>query len=68
MHRLSPKSFDEVLNAIQADLMPKKMTAKHFVPPPLIKLCVALHFLAGGSYLDISFQTLYRHQKCIAYS
>jgi hypothetical protein len=33
MYRLSPKAFDEVLFAIQADLMPKKMTAKYFVPP-----------------------------------
>jgi len=54
MYRLSPKAFDEVLNAIQADLMPQKMTAAYFVPP-MIKLCCALHFLAGGSYLDISF-------------
>jgi hypothetical protein len=34
--------------------MPQKMTAAYFVPP-MIKLCCALHFLAGGSYFDISF-------------
>jgi hypothetical protein len=31
MYRLSFRAFDEVLNAIQADLIPKKMTAKYFV-------------------------------------
>jgi uncharacterized protein YlzI (FlbEa/FlbD family) len=41
MYRLSPKAFDEVFNAIQADLMPRKMTATYFVPP-MIKLCCAL--------------------------
>jgi hypothetical protein len=59
MYRLSLKAFDKVFNAIEADLMPKELTAMYFVPPLpptlMIKLCIVLHFLAVGSYLDISF-------------
>ena len=54
MYRLSPSSFDKVLAIIKPQLLPRKKTAKYFVPP-LIKLCLGLRVLAGGSYLDLSF-------------
>ena len=54
MYRLSPSSFDKVLAIIKPQLLPRKKTAKYFVPP-LIKLCFGLRVLAGGSYLDLSF-------------
>lgn len=53
MYRLSPASFDKVLSIIEPELLPIKRTAKYFVPP-LIKLCLGLRVLAGGSYLDLS--------------
>jgi hypothetical protein len=43
-----------MLAIIEPDLLPKKPTAKYFVPP-IIKLCVGLHVLAGGSYLGLLF-------------
>ena len=54
IYRLSPTAFDRTLAIIEPDLRPKKPTAKYFVPP-MIKLCVGLRVLAGGSYLDLSF-------------
>ena len=54
MYRLSPISFDRVLAIIEPQLLPRRKTAKYFVPP-VIKLCLALRVLAGGSYLDLSF-------------
>jgi hypothetical protein len=54
IYRLSPTSFDKTLAIIEPDLLPKKPTAKHFVPA-IIKLCLGLRVLAGGSYLDLSF-------------
>jgi hypothetical protein len=54
MFRLSPGSFDRILAIIHNNLIPKKPGGKHYVPP-LIKLCIGLRILAGGSYLDISF-------------
>jgi hypothetical protein len=54
MYRLSPKSFDRTLGIIQADLFPRKERGCNFVPP-IIKLCLGLRLLAGGSYLDLSF-------------
>ena len=53
MYRLSPSSFNKVLSIIEPQLLPIKKTAKYFVPP-LIKLCLGLRVLAGGSYLDLS--------------
>ena len=54
IYRLSPTSFDKTLAIIEPDLLPKKPTAKYFVPA-IIKLCLGLRVLAGGSYLDLSF-------------
>jgi len=54
MYRLSPASFDNVLALIEPKLLPQWKTAKYFVPP-IIELCLGLHVLAGGSYLDLSF-------------
>jgi hypothetical protein len=54
MYRLSPTSFDKVLQIIEPDLKPAGPGGKHIVPP-IIKLCLGLRFLAGGSYLDLSF-------------
>ena len=54
MFRLSPEAFDKVLGIIQPKLLPKKFTMTYYVPP-LIKLCLGLHLLAGASYLDLSF-------------
>jgi hypothetical protein len=53
IYHLSPASFDKVLSIIKPELLPIKRTAKYFVPP-LIKLCLGLCVLAGGSYLDLS--------------
>jgi hypothetical protein len=53
-YRLTPKSFDKVLTIIYYKLMPKKKTCLYIVPP-IIKLCMGLRLLAGGSYLDLSF-------------
>jgi hypothetical protein len=54
MYRLSPASFDKVLRIIEPKLHPKKKTGSYFVPP-VVKLCLGLRVLAGGSYLDLSF-------------
>jgi len=54
MYRLSPSSFDRILNIIKNDLMPSGPGGKNIVPP-IIKLCLGLRFLAGGSFLDLSF-------------
>jgi hypothetical protein len=54
MYRLSPSSFDQLLFIIQPTLEPIRKTGKNFVPP-IIKLCLGLRVLAGGSYLDLSF-------------
>jgi hypothetical protein len=54
MYRLSPASFDNVLALIEPKLLPQRKMAKYFVPP-IIKLCLGLRVLAGGSYLDLSF-------------
>jgi hypothetical protein len=43
-----------MLAIIEPDLLPKKKTAKYFVLP-IMKLCLGLRVLAGGSYLDLSF-------------
>jgi len=53
MYWLSPASFDNVLALIEPKLLPRRKTAKYFVPP-IIKLCLGLHVLAGGYYLDLS--------------
>ena len=54
MYRLCGDDFDVVLHLIQDKLMPRRAGGKHIIPP-IIKLAVALRFLAGGSYLDLSF-------------
>jgi len=54
MYRLSPTSFDRVLAIVGEDLKPKGPGGCNVVPP-IIKLCLALRVLAGGSYLDLSF-------------
>jgi hypothetical protein len=54
MFRLSVKSFELVLKTIENDLLPRAPGGKNIIPPT-VKLCVTLRFLAGGSYLDISF-------------
>jgi hypothetical protein len=51
IYQLAP---NEVLKVIMADLMPKKRKWRIYVPP-MIKLCLGLHLLAGVSYLDLSF-------------
>jgi len=63
-------SFDKVLIIIELQLLPVKRTAKYFVPP-LIKLCLGLHVLAGGSYLDLFLAMMshiilctFRYGKC----
>jgi len=52
MFRLSPSSFDRILSIIEDDLKPSGPGGRNIVPP-MIKLCLALRFLAGGSYLDL---------------
>jgi hypothetical protein len=54
MYRLSPTSFDKVLRIIEPELHPKKKTGSYFLLP-VVKLCLGLWVLAGGSYLDLSF-------------
>jgi hypothetical protein len=54
MYRLSPTSFNRTLGIIEAELCPIKERGCNFVPP-IIKLCLGLRLLAGGSYLDLSF-------------
>jgi hypothetical protein len=54
MYRLSPESFDRILEIIRNNLIPWKTVGKNCVPP-MIKLCIGLRILAGGSYLDILF-------------
>jgi hypothetical protein len=54
MYQLSPTSFDKVLQIIEPDLKPAGPVGKHIIPP-IIKLCLGLRFLTGGSYLDLSF-------------
>lgn len=54
LYRLSPKSFDRILAIIEGELQPRKLRGNNIVPP-IIKLCLGLHLLAGGSYLDLSF-------------
>jgi hypothetical protein len=54
MYRLSVKSFDTLLHTISEQLKPLRAGGRNVIPP-LIKLAVALRFLAGGSYLDLSF-------------
>ena len=54
MYRLSVHSFEYLLQTIYADISPKGPGGSNHVPP-IIKLCMALRFAAGGSYLDLSF-------------
>jgi hypothetical protein len=54
MYRLSPESFYRILEIIRNNLIPRKPGGKNCVPP-MIKLCIGLRILAGGSYLDILF-------------
>jgi hypothetical protein len=54
MYRLLHTSFDKVLHIIEPDLKPTGRRGKHIIPP-IIKLCLGLKFLTGGSYLDLSF-------------
>ena len=39
---------------IEGELQPRKLRGNNIVPP-IIKLCLGLRLLAGGSYLDLSF-------------
>jgi hypothetical protein len=59
--------FDKVLTMIELQLLPVKKAAKYFVPP-LIKLCLGLHVLAGGSYLDLSFGYDVPHNTVYCYT
>jgi len=54
MYRLSPVSFDKVLQSIKFSLQPDGPGGKNIVPP-IIKFCLGLRLLAGGSYLDLAF-------------
>jgi hypothetical protein len=54
MYCLSPKSFDRTLGIIEGELLPRKVRGRNIIRPS-IKLCLSLHLLAGGSYLDLSF-------------
>jgi hypothetical protein len=54
MYRLSPTLFDKVLWIIEPELHPEKKTGSYFIPP-VVKLCLSLQVLAGGSKLDLSF-------------
>jgi DDE superfamily endonuclease len=54
MYRLCPEDFDRLLSVIEGDLEPRGPGAKYLIPST-IKLCVALRFLAGGIFLDLSF-------------
>jgi hypothetical protein len=54
MYRLHPDDFTRVLDIIDVDIRPKALRGKNFVPA-IVKLCLALRFLAGGIFLDLSF-------------
>ena len=54
MYRLSPTSFDRVLSIIDPSLRPMGVGGKNIIPP-IIKMCLGIRLLAGGSYLDLSF-------------
>jgi hypothetical protein len=54
MYRLSVRSFDLLLHIIKDDITPRAPGGKNIVPP-IVKLSVTLRFMAGGSYLDLSF-------------
>jgi hypothetical protein len=60
MYRLSPTAFDRTLAIIEPELLPKRPSAKYFVPP-IVKLCVALRVLVGGSYL---LDTMFLMAQC----
>jgi hypothetical protein len=51
---LLPKSFDRTMEIFEGELDPRKLRGDNIVPP-IIKLCLGLQLLAGGSYLDLSF-------------
>jgi hypothetical protein len=51
---LSPSSFEKLLSIIEPSLEPGRKTGKKIVLP-IIKLCLGLRMLAGGSFLDLSF-------------
>ncbi len=54
MYRLHPRDFDKLLDCIFPILNRHNVGGRPNIPP-LVKLCITLRFLAGGSHLDISF-------------
>ena len=67
MFRLSPASFDRVLSIIDPVLRPVGVGVKNIVPP-IIKLCLGLRILAGGSYLDLNFAYQITHNHIHHYA